>query len=39
MDMGMDGEMMGKPPNPRFAGLGGDDMGMGMEMYDEEGIH
>ena len=35
MEMGMDGEMMGKPINPRFTGLGGD--GMEMEMYDEDG--
>ena len=34
MGMGMDGEMMGKPINPRFTGLGGD--GMEMEMYDED---
>ncbi len=33
MDMGMDGEMMGKPANPRFAGIGG--FGMEEEMYDE----
>ena len=33
MDMGMDGEMMGKPANPRFANIGGD--GMQEEMYDE----
>ncbi len=34
MEMGMDGEMMGKPSHPRFQ-LGGD--GMEMEMYDEDG--
>ncbi len=33
MDMGMDGEMMGKPANPRFANVGGD--GMQDVMYDE----
>ena len=33
MDMGMDGEMMGKPANPRFANVGGD--GMQEEIYDE----
>jgi len=33
MGMGMDGEMMGKPANPRFAGVGG--YGMEEEMYDE----
>ncbi len=33
MDMDMEGEMMGKPANPRFAGIGG--YGMEEEMYDE----
>ena len=33
MEMGMDGEMMGKPANPRFVGIGG--YGMEEEMYDE----
>ena len=33
MDMGMDGEMTGKPANPRFANIGGN--GMQEEMYDE----
>ena len=33
MEMGMDGEMMGKPANPRFANVGG--YGMEEEMYDE----
>ena len=33
MEMGMDGEMMGKPANPRFANIGGGDMQE--EMYDE----
>ena len=35
MDMGMDGEMMGKPANPRFASVGG--YGMEEGMYDEFG--
>ena len=33
MDMGMDGEMTGKPANPRFANIGGN--GMQDVMYDE----
>ena len=33
MDMGMDGEMMGKPAQPQIRSVGG--YGDGDEMYDE----